>query len=410
MIRPSPEQLRFLDWELGMFFHFGIRTFFPGHTDWDGTPMPASAFNPEALDCRQWIAAARELGCRYAILVCKHHDGFANWPSACTRYSVAASPWKDGRGDVVREFTDACREAGLGVGLYYSPAQWQGEVRFDDPSAYDDFFIRQLSELLTSYGKIDYLWFDGCGSDGHEYDQARIIAAIRSLQPGILIFNMWDPDVRWVGNENGYAPDPNPSEVESLELSVLHRDRETLGGRLFLPAECDMKLHDTWFYAGTPDPSLKSVEALAGCYEYSVGRGANLLINVAPDDRGLIPEASLARLRELRRELDRRYGSPLPFGEPERTDDTAVLTAQERTPVDAVILEEDIREGESVTAFRILAGIDAREPVTVFEGHTIGHKRICRFPTVMTKRLFVQITDARGDWRLARVRAYHTER
>ena len=208
---PTPKQEEFQNWEFGVFFHFGIRTFYEGHRDWDGLPMPAEAFNPTDLDCRQWASVARQAGAKYAILVTKHHDGFANWPTKYSDYSVARTPWKGGRGDVVREFTEACRAEGLGVGLYYSPAQ-QG-FRNWSPREYDDYFVNQITELLTNYGKIDYLWFDACGSGDHQYDTRRIVNVIRSLQPEILLFNMWDPDTRWVGNESGVA---------GIGLSLIH--------------------------------------------------------------------------------------------------------------------------------------------------------------------------------------------
>lgn len=161
------KKLEFLDWEVGVFFHFGIRSFFPGHADWDGKEMPMEAFNPKELDCESWLRTAKAGGATYAILTCKHHDGFALWPTKYSQYSVAGTPWKDGKGDVVREFTDACRKVGLKVGLYYSPAQWgKYAIDFKDATAYDDYFINQIGELLCGYGKIDYLWFDGCGSEG----------------------------------------------------------------------------------------------------------------------------------------------------------------------------------------------------------------------------------------------------
>ncbi|MBR5009551.1 MAG: alpha-L-fucosidase, partial [Clostridia bacterium] len=215
MIIPTSKQLEFLSWEVGMFFHFGIRTFFNGHRDWDGEEMSPDKFCPEYLDCRQWLKSAKLIGAKYAIMTAKHHDGFALWPTKLSPYSVAASPWKNGRGDVVKEFTDACRAEEIKCGLYYSPAQWGSHaVEFKDGREYDDYFIGQISELLSNYGKIDYIWFDGCGSNSHTYDQKRIVGEIRRLQPGILIFDMWDPDTRWVGNEDGYAPSPNLYEKE----------------------------------------------------------------------------------------------------------------------------------------------------------------------------------------------------
>ena len=248
MISVKPGQLEFLNWEMGVFFHFGIRSFYEGHKDWDLKDMPLAGFNPTELDCEQWIKTAKEAGVTYAVLVCKHHDGFANWPSEYTEYSVKNTPWKDGNGDVVREYVDACRKHGIKVGLYYSPAQF-GSIKME-PKEYDDYFINQISELLTNYGKIDYLWFDGCGSEKHKYDTVRIVKAIRALQPEILIFNMWDPDTRWIGNEAGLANIPNSNIVRSLDFSVMTRNKDELGDEVFLPGECDCRIRRrNWFYS-----------------------------------------------------------------------------------------------------------------------------------------------------------------
>lgn len=152
---PSARQLAFLGWEFGAFFHFDIRSFFMGHQDWGNRPMPASAFKPDQLDCEQWISTVKTADARYAILVCKHPDGFANWPSQYSDYGVAQSPWKDGQGNVVREFVNACRKCDMKIGFYYSPAQWSGAVDLADGKAYDDYFIHQIEELLTNYSKID---------------------------------------------------------------------------------------------------------------------------------------------------------------------------------------------------------------------------------------------------------------
>ena len=175
------------------------------------------------------------------------------------------TPCKNGKGDVVREFTDACRKYGLKVGLYYSPAQF-GSAKCD-PKEYDDYFINQVSELLTNYGKIDYLWFDGCGSEEHKYDEQRIVNAIRSLQPGILLFNMWDPDTRWVGNESGVAPSPSRLSVSELEFSVLTEEKAALNEAHFLPVECDCMMRlDNWFYSDSDEDTVKSPDELMGLY------------------------------------------------------------------------------------------------------------------------------------------------
>ena len=415
MYRPTPKQLRFLDWETGMFFHFGIRSFYPGHRDWDGKEMDPSAFDPKELDVHDWLANAKRIGAKYAILTTKHHDGFALWPSKYTAYSVAASPWKGGKGDVVKEFVCACREEGIAVGLYYSPAQWGSHsVEFKSGKEYDDYFIGQISELLTGYGKIDYLWFDGCGSGGHEYDQKRIVSAIRSLQPDILIFDMWDGDTRWVGNEDGYAPYPNPYAVKHWVLG----EEKTL----FIPAECDCKLRESWFYDLNED-TIKSTEELLGMYELSVGRGCNFLLNVGPDDRGLISEADGARLKEFAQALDRLYAKPLPFEAPVRQgENTYVIAYGDGTqkaigqntnlpPVRRVVLKEDLTEGQKIRRFRLYAHVPSVNPVSatkfcIYTGETVGHKLIVPLPAVRTGMLEMEILESEGTASLTGFAAY----
>lgn len=413
---PSEKQLRFMDWEFGAFFHFGIRTFNHGHRDWDGIEMPASTFRPDSLDCGQWIRTVKSVGAKYAIMTTKHHDGFALWPSAYTSYSVAASPWRNGKGDVVREFVDACRAEDIAVGLYYSPAQWgSSAVKFDREEEYDDYFINQISELLTGYGKIDYLWFDGCGSGDHKYDQVRIINTIRSLQPDIIIFGMWDPDVCWVGNEDGYAPIDNTCVQKT---NVLGKEKT-----IFAPQECDCRLRGTWFY-DLNEYSLKTVDELCGMYEMSVGRGANLLLNIGPDDRGLIPDPDIARLREWHRELDRRYLSPLPLGEMKRegknrysieySDEmlNKVLGDTDFIPLcRSVIITEDISHGVASRRFRLYAHIPSRNPISdrmicVCDGGTVGRKRIVRFPAMRTPKLTLEILDSDGECVITSMKAY----
>ncbi len=402
-----------MDWEFGAFFHFGIRSFFPGHTDWDNRPMPAQAFDPDQLDCGQWIRTVKEAGAAYAILVCKHHDGFANWPTKYSRYSVQYTPWKNGMGDVVREFVNACREYGLRVGLYYSPAQWGGETSFGDTESYDDYFIGQITELLSGYGKIDYLWFDGCGSENHAFNKPRIIRAIRSLQPDILIFNMWDPDTRWIGNEDGYAPMNNSSVRADVDFSVQTDEKEALDRVRFLPAECDCMLRDTWFDCADNEDSVKTAEELLGMYEMSVGRGANFLLNIGPNRHGLLNEKDRLRALEFGALLKKRYGDPLTvFGDMEREKEntwTLRLRPGEPKPlVNRVVIREDLREGESVRAFRVYAQLPGHsgESVCVYQGETIGHKVICLFPAIRTGKLAVEIVNAEGETRLRDMRAY----
>ncbi|MBQ8508361.1 MAG: alpha-L-fucosidase [Clostridia bacterium] len=419
-IKPTQKQLDFLDWEFGIFFHFGIRSFFPGHKDWDGRPMPASAFNPAQLDCKQWVRTAKNAGAKYCILTTKHHDGFANWPSKYSDYSVAQSPWQDGKGDVVKEYVEACRAYGLKVGLYYSPAQWGGTVKFDNPVEYDDYFINQISELLTNYGQIDYLWFDGCGSENHEYDKPRIVSTIRTLQPGIRIFDMWDPESRWVGNEDGYADMPNVNVVDQSEFSIFADEARPLDTTRYLPAECDMRMRSgTWFDCEANADTVRSVEELLGIWEYSVGRGANLLLNIGPDSRGLLPEPDAARLLEFGQALRARYGEPLPFNSMVQENETlwSIINGWlpdwnphniNTTLVDTLVIEEDITEGEAVSEFRVLATLPGvGKTCCVYRGCTIGHKAICRFPAIRTGKLRVEVLASDGPAKLKSMKAYY---
>jgi len=299
-----------LEWEFGVFFHFGIRTFYEGQKDWDKKNMSLDGFNPKKLDCSQWIKTISNAGSKYAVLVCKHHDGFANWPSKYTDYSVANTSWKDGNGDVVQEYVDACRKFGIKVGLYYSPAEFGSREK--KTKDYDEYFINQVSELLTGYGKIDYLWFDGCGSENHQYNIQNIIQTIRSIQPKILIFNPWDPDVRWVGNEAGYAHMPNGNIINNVDFSVKTDVKQVLGENRFMPAECDMRMRRrNWFYSGSDEDTVKSLEELMGIYYYTVGRGANLLINIGPDSNGLLPQKDSSRLIEMGNEIKKRFSDTL---------------------------------------------------------------------------------------------------
>lgn len=405
---PTPRQAEFQDWEFGIFFHFGIRTFYEGRRDWDGLPMPAEAFNPSELDCRQWLSAARQAGARYAVLVTKHHDGFANWPTRYSGYSVAETPWRDGKGDVVRDFTEACREAGLKVGLYYSPAQagfqnWEG-------GEYDEYFIGQITELLTGYGRIDYLWFDGCGSGDHQYDKERIVSVIRSLQPEILLFNMWDPDTRWCGNESGLAGLDSRAFVRAVDVAVDVELPEELPEGCYLPVECDCCIRGhTWFYSENNEHLIKTPEELFGLYCASVGSGGNLLLNIGPDRRGLLPEADVRSLLGLGELVRRRLvDGAIPCDVVREGNNYTVRFAgaeDEEQLVGGVIVEEALEEGERIAAFHIEAApsLYGARMVPLYDGRGVGHKRICLFPPVRTGTVRVVLDKTEPGAELKRV-------
>lgn len=395
------QQYDFLNWEFGVFFHFGIRTFYDVRQDWDEeTVMPASGFNPSALDCGQWIRTAGEAGAKYTILVCKHHDGFALWPSKYTEYSVANAPWKEGKGDVVREYVNACRKYGMKVGLYYSPAEHG--YRAKKPEDYDDYFINQISELLTNYGKIDYLWFDACGSENHSYDVPRIVREIRTMQPEILIFNMWDPDTRWCGNESGYMDSPNRLWVDETDFAVSTQEKTRWDKGRYLPAECDFRMRrHAWFYSEDEADTVKSLEELRGIYYYTVGRGANMLINIAPDRRGLLPREDCSRLLEFGKWVQSAFKDPI-SSDFVREGNVCSIELASPQLVNHVILRERPESMDSVQSFQIRAyPYPYGAPIVVYEGKTIGHKAICCFPAFYTSKVECVITGCTEEQSMA---------
>ncbi len=401
------KQLEFMDWEFGVFFHFGIRTFYEGHRDWDMEYMSPKKFSPQLLDCESWIRTIKEAGARYAILVCKHHDGFANWPSAYTDYSVAAAPWNNGKGDVVREYVEACRKYDIKTGLYYSPAQFGSAAM--EAEEYDDYFVNQISELLTQYGKIDYLWFDGCGSENHEYDTQRIIKEIRSMQPEILIFNMWDPDTRWIGNESGVADMPHRNMVTGTAVSVRTDKTDELGEVRFLPAECDCRIRlENWFYSTQDADTLKSVDELMGMYCYSVGRGANLLLNISPDRSGRLPEADAKRLLEFGAEIKKLYQKPVAsIKNAKRNGNTYSFILSEYTVIKHIIIEENMEYGECIEDFSIYAyPYSYGSPICIYRSKTVGHKHICRFYPIRTERVDIVIDNENAAHTIKEIKLY----
>ncbi len=412
-VKPTKKQLDFLDWELGVFFHFGIRTFHEGHTDWDGKDMPLANFLPTELDCEQWLRTVKESGATYAVLTAKHHDGFALWPSAYTDYSVKNTPWKNGKGDVVREFTDACRKYGIKVGLYYSPAQVDEKDR--DVQEYEDFFINQVTELLTNYGKIDYLWFDGCGSEDRQYNPQRI-ETLRALQPDMLIFGGWNEDVRWGGNEEGVAKLGMCYTDKTAQTSVNGGKVEYSEAR-FDAYECDCRIRRmNWFYSDQDAYLLRSVEDLLGLYDYSVGRGGNLLVNIAPDRRGLLPEEDCRVFVEFGRRVREQFAHPIDCTVTRR-ENIYEVTVKAPVNVKTIVLEENLEQGEKIHSFEVgLSNSKYCKPneyERLFHGEEVGHKRILRIPSLYLGfhgdgyySFKIAVTDGEPGYALKRIQIF----
>ena len=379
--RPTPLQLRWQQQECGMFCHFGINTFY-GREWSDGTLSPA-AFRPDHLDARQWVQTAQAAGMRYLIFTAKHHDGFCLWPTSTTDYSVKASPYRGGQGDVVGEVARACQEAGLHFGLYLSP--WdRHEACYPNPPAYDDFYIRQLTELCTRYGPLFEVWFDGAGSDGRVYDWERIMEVVYRHQPDAMVFNMGQPTIRWVGNEDGLAADPDFYVVDGQ----------------YLPPECDVPIRQNWFWQADDAHTLKSVEHLMGIYYRSVGYGANLLLNVPPSSDGLLDEQDVRRLLDFSQATTRRFANPIPA---RLSQAGAVVTANFGAPVrlDHLVLQEDLQQGQQVNGYTIT--LDGQR---IAAGHTIGHKKFEVFPALQAQEIEIELNTPESQ--LSGVTAYLT--
>jgi len=305
------------------FIHFTINTF--TDKEWGYGDEPPSLFNPTDFDAEQIAGTAAAAGMKGLILTCKHHDGFCLWPSKYTEHSVKNSPWRNGRGDVVKEIAAACRKYRLKFGIYLSP--WDRNHKDYGRPEYLIYFRNQLRELLTSYGPIFEIFLDGAnGGDGYYggaretrridrdtyYDWPTTWNLVRSLQPDTCLFSDAGPDVRWVGNERGIAGDPCWSTLNRNDFAPGRADETRLNrgdrpGSHWVPAECDVSIRPGWFYHASEDSKVKSAAALVELYYLSVGRGASFLLNLAPDRRGQIPGADLNSLREFRRILDSTF-------------------------------------------------------------------------------------------------------
>jgi len=406
-IKPSPQQLAWQDMEIGVIFHFGPNTFMD--REWgDGTAEP-SVFNPSNFDAEQWIAAVKAAGAKYVVLVAKHHDGFCLWPSELTNYSVKSSPWKGGKGDVVREVAEAARRNGLKFGIYLSP--WdRHDPRYHDPPAYDKYYLGQLDELASQYGELVEFWMDGAGSAGHTYDFDKIVQELRMWQPNTMVFAdtalYRAADLRWVGNEAGTVPFENWNVVDRT------------GYLRWRPVEADTPLRRAhWFWHPGDEASLKSVSEMIDLYNQTVGHGAQLMMGIAPDNAGRVPAADVARLKEFGDAVKKLYGRSLATDTPERTPAWAALDGDTDTfwsaesgshrssievsfskPVtfDRALTMEWLNDGQHIQkyAIEVLLGMKWRR---VAEGQAIGHKKIDIFAPVTAQRVRLQLLSTSAE-------------
>jgi alpha-L-fucosidase len=419
-VKPSAQQVDWQDLEFGVILHFSTNTFLD--REWgDGTADPA-VFNPIGFDPDQWMKAIRDSGARYVVLVAKHHDGFCLWPTEQTSYSVKSSPWKGGKGDVVGDVARAARKYGLKFGVYLSP--WdRHEPKYKDSAAYDSYYQAELTELASNYGDLVEFWLDGAGSAGHVYNFEKIIETLRTYQPNTIVFadtGLFEyGDARWVGNEDGRVPYENWNVI----------DRH--GYLRWRPVEADTPLRKNhWFWHPNDEASLKSLNELLTTYDETVGRGAQLMLGLAPDRRGLLPDSDVARLEELGKALRARTEhnlaldhSPAPTevsnaldGNPD-TFWTAPLGSHHSAldilfpkPVtfNRAVTMEWLNAGQRIQKYSIDVWTGAGWK-TVAAGEAVGHKKIDVFSTVTATRVRLNILSSTDAAVIREFQLYSTE-
>lgn len=442
-VRPSARQLAWFDREFYAFAHFGVNSV--TGREWGlGNEDPA-IFNPSELDCDEWVEAVKSAGMRGIILTAKHHDGFCLWPSKYTEHCVKNSPFRNGKGDVVKELSEACARGGIGMGLYLSP--WDRNSKLYGTDAYNDYYCAQLTELMTNYGEIMEVWFDGACGEGPNgkkqvYDFDRYIEIIRRYQPNAVIFNDFGPDIRWCGNEAGrgrpeeWAVVPHelckrgtvPQTEGAMlagDLSYLINSDEAVGnlnqilyskGLVFCGSEIDTSIRDGWFHH--PEEEPHSLEHLMKVYLNSVGHNSCLNLNIPPMANGRFDPRDIARLKEFGAELKKQFGEPIAtveFPQPVKTLSDTQTAYRIELPKDRgnkpgkwICLEEDIRFGQRVDSFCVYSVKDGvRMPHSCTCGRTIGHKQICECDDWEERDSFeIVITAARDAAQMKRITVY----
>jgi alpha-L-fucosidase len=436
---PSKEQLKWHEKEFYLFIHFGPNTL--TDKEWGEGNEDPSIFNPTALDCEQWARIARKAGAKGIILTAKHHDGFCLWPSKFSKHTVRESNWMNGKGDVVKALSNACKKIGIEMGIYISP--WDRNHPLYGTPEYNDVYLSSMKELLTNYGKYFELWWDGANGEGpngkkQQYDFHRFEDSAFKWQPQLVIFSDIGPSIRWCGNENGTINSTNWNLLDTAGFKRGHGapptdtlNRGNMNGKYWIPAEADVSIRPGWFYHAKEDSKVKTPQNLFTLYLRSVGNGGNLLLNVPPDRTGRInaaDSASLMGFRKLREDaftadvlkgakLTANTGNQKDLGKltdqniqtywssQQREDTQLEINLPKKTGLNALVLEEMIAYGQRVSNFTIEA-FDGTMYQTIFTGTTIGRKKIASFKKIETDKLRVTIDHAKAAPVLRGVSAY----
>ncbi len=438
---PTSQQLAWHDLEFYWFIHFGPNTF--TDKEWGHGDEPEDIFNPTELDCRQWARIAKQSGAKGIIITAKHHDGFCLWPSNYSTHTVRESKWKNGKGDVVKDLMLACKEYGLKFGVYLSP--WdRNHPKYGTPE-YNDVYVNTMKELIQRYGPFFEFWWDGANGEGpngkkQEYDFRRFEQTMRKHAPNTVVFSDIGPDVRWVGNERGIAGKTNWNFLDTAGFKRGHGAPPTdtlnqgnINGKNWIPAECDVSIRPGWFYHKEEDDKVKTPEQLFDLYLKSVGRGANFLLNVPPDRRGLINEidsASLVGFMKLKEESFKdniaklgtayinRHQNTQPSAQLNDGDNrtfelisipnSEVMGIQFKIPqtINCIVLREDISKGQACKSFSVTLVNQEHKAIKEIKGTTIGNKRIITFPSTEVARISVSIQDQKTGTYIGEIEAY----
>ncbi len=433
-VLPTEQQARYQAQELIGFIHFTINTF--TDKEWGFGDESPALFNPTQLNVEQWVVTAKAAGFKQLILTAKHHDGFCLWPSRYTEHSIKKSPYKNGQGDVVKEFTAACKKYNMKAGLYLSP--WDRNHASYGKPEYIIYYRNQLTELLTNYGEIAEFWVDGAnGGTGYYgganeervidrrtyYDWDGTFRLAKKLQPNLLIFSDAGPDTHWIGNEKGFAGETfwSMMDLNRVYIGTPETDYLNTGdpnGTSWVVGQCDVSIRPGWFYHAKEDAEVKTPQQLVDIYYKSVGRNAILLLNIPPDRRGLLHETDVKNLLEFRAILDETFKTNLAknakvqvntgVGANKILDDVdasfwiadlnarsadIIIELHQPTTFNRILLQEPIRLGQRISKFKLQAEVNGNWQ-NIAQGTTIGYKRLLRVDAVITTKIKIQLLEA----------------
>lgn len=416
---PTETQLNWQAQPYYWFMHFGPNTF--SGAEWGTGKEASTVFNPSSFDARQWCRLAKKAGAAGIIITAKHHDGFCLWPSRYSEHTVKQSAWKNGKGDVLKELSTACKEYGLKFGVYLSP--WDRNHPDYGTKDYNLVFAAMLKEILTSYGPVWELWWDGANGEGPNgkkqvYDWELFKKTVRDNSPSTLVFSDVGPDIRWVGNENGIAGTTNWNRLNidgfTAGAGAPPSDTLTSGnkfGDYWIPAECDVSIRPGWFYHKSEDAKVKTAAQLFQLYLKSVGRGANLLLNVPPNEKGLISDAdsvSVINFAKLRAESFKTDLLPAAISSMNVIKEKPSIEFAFKKPLqlNTILLMENLAEGQHCSMFHVSFYSENGELIKTIKGTTIGAQRILTFPTIACKKMEFSVDESNGKFEFKGIEAY----